>query len=120
VSPSGITGAPAVSKTVSRSDIKTTGENAVRAITERPHGPFFVDMTEDAEGTPRVTEINGGRFGTTIHFYTAAGFNFPWTLVRLAFGESIEGAPIVDPILPDTWWLRTIDCGPVLARGLDG
>jgi carbamoyl-phosphate synthase large subunit len=120
VSPSGITGAPAVSCTVSRGDIRSVGEAAVRGITKRPHGPFFVDMTEDREGRPRVTEINGGRFGTTIHFYTEAGFNFPWLLVRLGLGQAVEGAPIVDPVAPDTWWLRTIDCGPVLVRGLDG
>jgi carbamoyl-phosphate synthase large subunit len=120
VSPSGITGAPAVSKTVSRADIRDIGEAAVREITLRPNGPFFVDMTEDAAGKPKITEINGGRFGTTIHFYTEAGFNFPWMAVKLAFGEPIENTPIIDPIPPDTWWLRTLDCGPVLARGLDG
>lgn len=120
VSPSGITGAPAVSKTVSRPDLLKFGEAAVRQITERPNGPFFVDMTEDVSGNPKITEINGGRFGTTIHFYTEAGFNFPWLLVQLAFGEPVDNAPIINPVEPDTWWLRTIDCGPVLARGLDG
>jgi biotin carboxylase len=119
VSPSGVTGAPAVSRTVSRLDIRRTGEAAIRALTAKPHGPFFVDMTEDSNRTPRITEINAGRFGTTIHFYSEAGFNFPALLVRLAFGERPDNAPIIDPVEPDTWWLRTIDCGPVLARGLD-
>lgn len=119
VSPSGITGAPAVSRTVSRGDLSRTGEAAIRALDPRPHGPYFVDMTEDGEGTPRVTEINAGRFGTTIHFYTEAGFNFPWLLADLAFDGAPDGSSVVDPIEPDTYWLRTIDCGPALVRGLD-
>ena len=85
-------------------------------LSPEPHGAFFVDLKEDAHEQPRVTEINGGRFGTTIHFYTEAGCNFPDLLVRLAFGELPEGPPFVDPIPPGTWWIRTLDCGPVLVR----
>jgi len=48
------------------------------------------------------------------------GCNFPYWAVRLAFGESIAGAPLIDPIAPGVYWLRTLDCGPVLARDLDG
>jgi biotin carboxylase len=116
VSPSGITGAPAVSKTVSRADLKKTGETAVRAISKKPNGAFFVDFKEDAFEIPRVTEVNAGRFGTTIHFYTEAGFNFPYALVRLAFGDKVE--TVADPIPPETYWIRTLDCGPVLVRNL--
>ncbi len=120
VSPSGITGAPAVSRTLVDRRVRDIGEKAVRALPGNPHGIFFVDMTEDEDGVPRVTEINAGRFGTTIHFYTEAGCNFPHLAVRLAFGESIPGAPLLDPIPPGVYWLRTLDCGPVLARDLDG
>ena len=120
VSPSGITGAPAVSRTVVYPQVRATGEAAVRALPGTAHGVFFVDMTEDEDGRPRVTEVNAGRFGTTIHFYTEAGCNFPYLAVRLAFGESIENAPLIDPIPPGRYWLRTLDCGPVLARDLDG
>ncbi|HEX7597620.1 MAG TPA: hypothetical protein VF518_05360 [Polyangia bacterium] len=120
VSPSGITGAPAVSRTIAYPQVRSTGEAAVRALPGTPHGIFFVDMTEDEAGQPRVTEINAGRFGTTIHFYTEAGCNFPYLAVQLAFGENIAGAPFIDPIPPGVYWLRTLDCGPVLARDLDG
>ena len=120
VSPSGITGAPAVSRTIACPQVRATGEAAVRALPGTPRGIFFVDMTEDEAGQPRVTEVNAGRFGTTIHFYTEAGCNFPYWAVQLGFGESIPGAPLVDPIAPGVYWLRTLDCGPVLARDLDG
>lgn len=119
VSPSGITGAPAVSRTVSSEALRQVGERAVRTLDESPHGVFFVDLKEDEAGMARVTEINGGRFGTTIHFYTEAGCNFPHLLVKLAFGEPVPGAPLLDPIAPGTYWIRTLDCGPALVRDLD-
>lgn len=115
VAPSGITGAPAVSRTIARADVARIGEAAVRAIDAEPHGAYFVDMKEGADGIPRVTEINAGRCGTTVHFYTEAGCNFPWLLVRIALGLPVEpGANVVEP---DLYWVRTLDCGPVLVRG---
>lgn len=120
VAPSGITGAPAVSRTIRRDDVADIGLRAVQAIDDAPHGVYFVDMKEDGLGTPRVTEINAGRCGTTIHFYTEAGFNFPWLLVRLALGDDVE--PLADPngaVPADLYWVRTLDCGPVMVRGED-
>ncbi len=118
VSPSGITGAPAVSRTISRADVASTGERAVRAIDDRPNGAYFVDLKENRGGAALVTEINAGRCGTTIEAYTHAGYNFPWLLVRLARGESV--APLECPnaaVRPDLYWVRTLDCGPVLVQG---
>jgi len=117
VSPSGITGAPAVSRTVDRVDVAATGEAAVRALDPSPHGAYFVDLKQDDRGTARVTEINAGRCGTTVHFYTEAGCNFPWLLVQLALGEPIQDIGVVEVGL---YWVRTLDCGPVLVRGDEG
>ena len=120
VAPSGVTGAPAVSRTIDRADVIEIGERAVRAIDSEPHGVFFVDLKEDTEGMPRVTEINAGRCGTTIHFYTNAGYNFPWLLVEMALG-SVE--PLAEPnkaVEVDLYWVRTLDCGPELVRGEAG
>jgi carbamoyl-phosphate synthase large subunit len=117
VSPSGVTGAPAVAHTVRREDVRRAGEDAVRAICPGPpHGIFFVDLKADTAGVARVTEVNAGRFGTTLHFYTAAGFNFPELALDLALGR-LPGAPVHDPLPPDTYWIRTLDCGPVLLPG---
>ena len=120
VAPSGITGAPAVSCTIWRDDVARTGEAAVRAIDDRPHGVYFVDLKEDAEGLPRVTEINAGRCGTTVRAYVEAGCNFPWLLARLALGEAV--APDGEPnaaVEAGVYWVRTLDCGPVALRGAD-
>jgi carbamoyl-phosphate synthase large subunit len=118
VAPSGITGAPAVSRTIDRDDVHLLGVQAVAALDAAPHGVYFVDAKEDGAGMPRVTEINAGRCGTTVHFYTEAGCNFPWTLARLALGRDVPMLPQPRAAVPaDLYWVRTLDCGPVLVRG---
>ncbi len=125
-SPSGITGATAVTRTVSRPDVHDASEAAVRALHGPPHGVYGVDLAEDAGGTARITAIRAGRFGTTVHFHSEAGCNLVEILTSLALGQPLPGAPegrlfgapLVDPIEPDTYWIRTLDCGPVLIRGL--
>jgi carbamoyl-phosphate synthase large subunit len=119
VSPGEIRGAPAVSRTISSSELHRTGEAAVRAIDPRPHGAFLLDLKGDELGVPRVTGINAGRFGTTVHFYTEAGFNFPRALVELAAGRRPPQVPLIDPVPPGCYWIRTLDGGPVLVRDLD-
>jgi len=117
VSPSGITGAPAVCHTVSRNDINELGPRCVRSIDPGFDGVAFVDFKCDADGSPRPTEINAGRFGTTNHFYTAAGFNFPWLMVRLALGRPVpEKLPVFNVLPDDLYWVRTLDAGPALLR----
>jgi carbamoyl-phosphate synthase large subunit len=87
--------------------------DAVFAVDLHPHGIYGVDMTLDAEGNPRVTEINIGRFFTTIEFFAQAGVNFPDIAVRLARGEKVE--PIGSNPLPNGLrWTRAIDALPVL------
>jgi carbamoyl-phosphate synthase large subunit len=76
-----------------------------------------VDFKCTAEGKAKVTEINVGRFGTTIHFYTMAGFNFPELAVNLALKGPGNDEALYDPIAEDIYWLRTLDCGPVLTTG---
>ncbi len=121
VSPSGITGAPAVSRTVRRPDVAEIGEAAVRAIDDRAHGVYFVDLKEDAAGSPRVTEINAGRCGTTVRAYVEAGCNFPWMLVQLARGDQLDPpADALAAVEVDVYWVRTLDCGPVALRGEAG
>ena len=118
VSPSGITGAPAIAHTVRRSELNELGEKATLALDPAMNGVAFLDFKCDAEGAPRITEMNAGRFGTTHHFYTVAGLNLPWLLVKLALGEPLpEDLPRTDPLPADLYWIRTLDCGPVLVAG---
>jgi biotin carboxylase len=116
VSPSGITGAPAISRTIHDPEVNRLGESAVRALDSAYNGVGFVDMTRDEGGAARVTELNAGRFGTTHYFYTAAGANFPAMLLETALGQRPE-APQRDILPPDLYWIRTLDAGPVLTTG---
>lgn len=113
VSPSGITGAPAISHTVRDPELNRLGELAVLTLDPRFHGVGFVDFKGDTDNRPRVTELNAGRFGTTHFFYSAAGANFPETLVRLAMGWPVD-VPVRDALPADLYWIRTLDAGPVL------
>jgi carbamoylphosphate synthase large subunit len=116
VSPSGVTGAPAISRTVHRDDLNTLAPKASLAIDPNLTGVSFLDFKCDKSGSPRLTEINAGRFGTTHHFYSEAGLNLPVMLVDLALGRESQGTnpPKFDPLPADLFWVRTLDAGPVL------
>ncbi len=119
VSQSGITGAPAVSKTVHDAGLNRLGKKAVECMDKKPNGTYFVDFKRDEKGKLKITEINPGRFGTTIYFYTEAGINFPYLYVKLAMGEEIGKIPRFDVIKQNLYWIRTLDCGPVMIEEAD-
>ena len=113
-SPSGVTGVTGVARTISRRDVAEIGEACVRAIDPRPNGIYGVDMKEDRKGTPRVTEVNIGRFFTTIEFFTQMGLNMPDIYVRAGMGQRWKEPEK----LPDNWyWLRSMDSPPRLVMG---
>jgi predicted ATP-grasp superfamily ATP-dependent carboligase len=119
VSPSGITGAPALSHTVTSESFFDTAYSAAKLLDEDYDGVVFIDLKGDANNQARVTEANAGRFGTTHFFYTAAGLNLPWLLVLGALGRPLPDVPERDPLEPDQYWVRTLDAGPVLIAGED-
>lgn len=121
LAPSGRTGTPVVSVTISSQGVNTMAEEAVLAIDGEPHGLFCVDLREDAGGTPRPTEINVGRFFTTSYFYTAAGLNIPDMVARLAVGDDLWEVPEqYNPLPQGLYWVRHIDCGSHLCQMVDG
>lgn len=119
VSPSGITGAPAISHTVHRDDLNELGHKVVLAIDPEFNGAVFVDFKASADGRILPTEINAGRFGTTHHFYTSAGANFPYWMLCMAFGSQLPELPLYDVLPENLYWVRTLDAGPVLLRKND-
>lgn len=119
LTPSGQTSSPSVARTVNRADVNAAGEAAVRAVMDVPHGVFCVDMKEGADGRPKVTEINCGRFFTTSNFFPYAGLNMPAMYVELAVTGTLSGPrpPQYDPLPDDLYWVRMIDMGFKLVRG---
>lgn len=108
-------GAPSISVTIQRDDVNAIGETAIRTIDDCPHGVYFTDMREDSGGTPHVTEINPGRFGTTSsRFYPDADFNVVELLVRVAFDDPIQDVPRYDVIESGTYFISKCGVDPVV------
>lgn len=117
LTPSGQTSSPSVARTVRRDDVNEIATKAVQAVDDDATGVFCVDLKENVDGTPCVTEINAGRFFTTSNFFAKAGCNMPWYYVQMAFGEVPQGMPQYDPLEADLYWIRMVDMGYRLVRG---
>lgn len=118
LTPSGQTSSPSVAKTVNRDDINEIGQAAVRAVSDKPHGVFCVDMKEGADGIPKVTEINVGRFFTTSNFFAHAGLNMPAMYIDLGLtGKTSQKPKQLNPLPDNLFWVRMIDMGYKLVEG---
>jgi carbamoyl-phosphate synthase large subunit len=114
--PSGQTSTPAVARTVREPGVDELAARAIRVLDPSPHGVYCVDIKTGEDGTPKVTEINAGRFFTTSNFFAAAGLNMPDMSVRAAKGEELTAIGS-SPLDPDLYWLRMVDMGFRLVPG---
>ncbi len=113
---SGVTGITGVAETIRDEAVDRISRDAILAIDSRPHGIFGVDMTYDEKGVPNPTEINIGRFFTTIYFFTKAGLNMPEIYCDIALDgrfPSLERA--VNPLPEGLVWIRGMDVEPALS-----
>jgi glutathione synthase/RimK-type ligase-like ATP-grasp enzyme len=118
LTPSGQTSSPSVAKTVCSDVVNKTGRAAVKAADKKPHGVYCVDMKEDSGGTPKVTEINVGRFFTTSNFFAHAGLNMPDMYMKLGMGLKLSEQPKqLNPLPDNLYWVRMIDMGYKLVKG---
>jgi len=118
LTPSGQTSSPSVAKTVNRKDVNDICQAAVKAVNKKPHGVYCVDLKEDANGVPKVTEINIGRFFTTSNFFAHAGLNMPAMYIELAMTGKLANKPQqLNPLEDDLYWVRMIDMGFKLVKG---
>lgn len=126
ISPSGITGTPSVARTVRDKGINSVGERAVKSIASKPDGAFSVDIKGDAKGRPCVTEVDAGKFHTTMPLWGYVAFKhlgLPWysnladLYVRLGMGEDVPaGIPKHDLLPGALYMIRNIDSGVLLWR----
>lgn len=117
---SGVTGVTKIGITDSVDLVDKIALQAIEAVDPNPHGIFGVDLTYDATGIPNPTEINIGRFFTTIRFFTEAGLNMP----KIAFDIAVNGThnyegPKLNPLPSDLMWLRAMDQEPLLLSSKD-
>jgi biotin carboxylase len=130
ISPSGITGSPSVSRIVHDPRLNDVGTRAVKAIDPRPNGAYSVDVKESAEGTPCITEVDSGKFHSTMplwgyiavkHLGLPEYANLADLYVRLGMGEDVRDMPPQTDLLPDGYYLlRDMDVGAYLWREDDG
>ncbi len=124
LAPSGITGTPAVARTIHDDKVNEIATEAVLAVDPNANGVYSVDLKEDADGTPVPTEINAGRFFTTSFYFTYAGSRFgiwyanmPYLYVKLAYNEKVsKEIPKYNILPPNVYWIRHIDAGQHLVR----
>jgi carbamoyl-phosphate synthase large subunit len=124
LAPSGITGTPAVQRTIHDERVNKIGTEAVLAIDPNFNGIACVDLKENDEGVPCATEINAGRMFTTSYFFSFASkvlrgdyyANIPYLYVKLAYKETIPNMPKYDVLPENVYWIRHIDAPARLVR----
>lgn len=119
-SASGVTGVTKVGQTCSDSLVDDIAIRTIKAVADKPHGIFGVDMAYDKNGVPNPTEINIARFFTTVLFFTEAGLNMPEIFKDLAlYGEKPALQKKINPLPDGLLWLRGMDTHPRLMTSDD-
>lgn len=112
---SGVTGVTKVGQTFSDPEVDRISINTIKAVSEKPHGIFGVDMTYDQNGIPNPTEINISRFFTTVQFFAEAGLNMPEIFKNIAlYNEFPDLKTKINPLENGLMWLRGMDTKPRL------
>lgn len=112
-SPSGISGTSGVIKSVKRPNVDKICIDAILAIDPNPNGIYAVDLKEDKEGKPFITEINPGRFlSSSTHFFAETGFNLPDVFIQIALGHKVALKKLKYPL--GLYLLRELDAQPLI------
>lgn len=118
-SATGVSGSTGVGVTSSDPEADQVADAAVAAIDSEPHGLYGTDMCIGERKEPYVTEINIGRFFTTVpEFMAQAGFNMAFIYATIGEAQAWAKSGDYDDRnwLPDGLrWIRGMDRPPVLA-----
>jgi carbamoyl-phosphate synthase large subunit len=109
---SGVSGQVALCATVAPQPFRSDCDRVVRALDPRPHGLYSVDLREDREGRPRVTEVNP-RLAGRPWLYSNAGINLPLAAVRALRGEDPGDALAPEGLEIGVHLYRQLDVEPV-------
>ena len=110
--PSGVASQSALARTVVEPGVVHVSVEAIRALGDDVSGAFDVDLKEGADGVPRITEINAGRFISGASLFDFSGqHNMAATYVRLALDQPVV---IDDPYdaVEDHYMVRDLDTLP--------
>ena len=101
-----------LSKTVLDPRLVDICARAMRALDPRVSGVFSIDLKENADGVPCITDVNVGRFSSATAVYDLTGkHNMAITYVRLALGEPVDLRDEYD-VAEDYYVLRDVDMPP--------
>jgi hypothetical protein len=110
--PSGVTSLSSLAKTVIEPGVVEVCEQAIAAVAPGASGAFSVDVKEDVDGRPHVTEINAGRFFMAMTaFDRVLKHSIALAFVRLALGEQVHFGDAYDAV-DDYYMVRDMDTEP--------
>jgi carbamoyl-phosphate synthase large subunit len=116
IMPSGSSSTPRVARAMNDPLINDLCVTTVQAVDPRATGLFCIDLKEDREGVPCVTEINIGRFFMITPLFNRVGrHNMAGLYLRLALGEDPGVAPTErfgDIGSDETYLVREVDNEP--------
>jgi carbamoyl-phosphate synthase large subunit len=114
--PGGVSSVAALAKSILEPRVVDVCAAAVRALDARTSGLFCLDLKENADGVPCVTEINVGRFSLSTGLYDLIGkHNMAGVYVRLALGEPVDLGEPYDAA-PDHYLVRDVDTLPTIVH----
>lgn len=109
---SGVSSTPALAASVFEPQVARVCAEAIRAVDQAASGVFSVDLKQDANGVPCVTEINAGRFFMITNLFDLTGkHNTAVLYVRVALGEPVEFQNEYD-VAEDYYLVRDLDTLP--------
>ena len=121
---SGITGTPSIAKIIVDEKVNKIGEAAVNALDPNPHGFYSVDIKENGNGKPVVTEVDG-KWHTTAPLWGYAFakafndsyLNLAYLYLRLGYDEEVPELPRNDLFQENYYLIRQMDAGVILMKG---
>lgn len=111
--PSGVSGQVSLCATVDPQPLAAIGDRVVRALDPAPQGFYSVDLREDKQKAPRVTEVNP-RLAGRPWLYTSAGVNLPLAAVRALRGQPLGDARADGGLALGLHLYRQLDVEPTI------
>jgi carbamoylphosphate synthase large subunit len=110
--PSQISSVAILSKTTREPRVVDICTRAIRSLDPKVSGVFSMDLRENADGVPCVTDINAGRFSSATNIFDLTGkHNMATTYVSLALGDPVELRDEYD-VADDHYMVRDVDAPP--------
>lgn len=117
VAPSGITGNTSFGRLINEPELVNISERTLSFISDKVeselNGIFTVDFKEDADGTPKITEINIRHVAFTSSI-AAGGANLPADTLKMLFSETLTPKRVDYQYDEEMIFLRDVDSLPII------